>query len=39
VLRNAIQNGLVVTRLDNVSLNQQIHAQLHRFLPGAGLGL
>ena len=39
MLRNAIKNGLVITRLDNVSLNQQIHAQFYRFLPGAGLCL
>ena len=38
-LLNAIKDGLVVAWFNHISLNQQIHAKLYRFLPGTGLGL
>ncbi|MNR25198.1 hypothetical protein D3C85_1423350 [compost metagenome] len=39
VLRHAVENRLVVARLNHIGLNQQINAQFDSLLPGAGLGL
>ncbi|MNW08651.1 hypothetical protein D3C71_2054760 [compost metagenome] len=39
MLRHAVEDGLVIARLNHIGVNQQIDAQFDGVLPGAGLGL